>query len=216
MFVGEGKVKPHRDRPIASRLRYWLSHIYFLRLRERLGREVVERKGEPTVHCSEEEEYMPAVLRGGAGGRRLVRGLRVGFEPALRRAGEEEKQPYCVVHFVAGNQQIYSFAEVLLAVDYHFAVAEISFIQILPRTQEGPTRLYTAYPPEEAQMEQLDKIRNCLRRGRGWENQEKLLKDTRRELATKQDLKPYADHLTLEMVGYLEVRELVHLRRLQL
>ena len=81
-----------------SKLLYWVSHIFYLRMRGRLGEGVVGGSALDTVHCNEEKEYLPEVVAGRQKQeRRLVRRLKVSRESRYRRKGSEEGQPFCVV-----------------------------------------------------------------------------------------------------------------------
>lgn len=76
----------------ASNIKYWLSHIHFSKMKNKLGERLLE-EGRSTVreivHSNEEKEYMPAIIRGTIKNScPLVRKLKVSPEGRFRRQGE--------------------------------------------------------------------------------------------------------------------------------
>lgn len=75
----------------AAKIKFWLSHIYFARLRYKLGEHLLEdgkSTARETVHFFEEKEYMPSVIRGASKNScPLVRKIKVSPDNRYRRQG---------------------------------------------------------------------------------------------------------------------------------
>jgi hypothetical protein len=63
----------------------------------------------------------------------------------MYRSHGEQQQPFCIIHYLNGNQQLLTLSEALSFIDYPFNIAQVSYFQVLPKLKDLSNSITTIH-----------------------------------------------------------------------